>query len=220
MTTPADPAIWPFPAVRVRTGDVELRYLDDELLHDLALVAAAGVHDPATMPFVVPWTRGTPQEVARATLTYHWAARAGLGGQTWSWELAVLHRGHPVGIQALAARDFAVTRTVTSGSWLGSEHQGQGIGTQMRLAVLHLAFDGLGAQVARTSAFADNARSTGVTRRLGYVADGQEVLDREGQPALSLRYRLERAAWDERPPALRPDVQIEGASAVRAFLGG
>ncbi|MGN8246196.1 GNAT family N-acetyltransferase [Cellulomonas soli] len=220
MTTILAPAVWPFPALRVTCGDVELRYMDDELLHALAAVAAAGVHDPSAMPFTVPWTRGTPQEVARSTLTYHWGTRAGLGGSSWSLELAVLHEGRPVGIQAIAARDYPVTRTVTSGSWLGRTYQGRGIGTRMRLAVLHLAFDGLGAQVACTDAFADNAASNGVTRRIGYLADGQEILEREGLPALSLRYRLERADWDRRPPELRPEVSLDGADAVREFLGG
>lgn len=211
---------WPFPDLHVRAGDLELRYLDDELLHELAGIAVRGVHEPDAMPFSVPWTRGTPEQVERSVLTYHWRARAGLSAERWALELAVLHDGRPVGIQALAARDFAVTRTVTSGSWLGREHQGRGLGTRMRHAVLHLAFDGLGADVARTEAFADNVASNGVTRRLGYRADGQDVVDREGRAAVMLRYRMDRADWEARSVADRPDVRLAGIEAVRTFLGG
>ena len=42
----------------------------------------------------------------------------------------------------------------------------------MRAAVLGFAFDGLGAQVAETSAFLDNAASNGVSRALGYEENG------------------------------------------------
>ena len=41
-------------------------------------------------------------------------------------------------------------RTVGTGSWLGRPYQGRGIGKEMRGAVLALAFDGLGAEVAET----------------------------------------------------------------------
>jgi RimJ/RimL family protein N-acetyltransferase len=34
-----------------------------------------------------------------------------------------------VGTQGLSGRDFAVLREVSTGSWIGRKHQGQGIGT-------------------------------------------------------------------------------------------
>jgi hypothetical protein len=55
----------------------------------------------------------------------------------------VLSGGVVVGSQGIGGRDFAVLREVHTGSWLGLRYQGQGIGTQMRAAVLHLAFEGL-----------------------------------------------------------------------------
>ena len=39
-----------------------------------------------------------------------------------------------IGTQKLGARDFAITREVDTGSWIGLRHQGQGIGTEMRAA--------------------------------------------------------------------------------------
>ncbi len=89
-------------------------------------------------------------------------------------ELAVIRDGVVVGIQGIGGRDFAVLREVHTGSWLGRRYQRQGIGTQMRAAVLHLAFEGLGAKPAVSAAFEDNPASLGVSRKLGYRDDGIE----------------------------------------------
>ncbi len=51
--------LWPLAGLRVRSGDLELRYMDDADVHALARLAADGVHAPEAMPFTVPWTRGT-----------------------------------------------------------------------------------------------------------------------------------------------------------------
>ena len=51
----------------------------------------------------------------------------------------------PVGIQHMAAKDFPVMRTVDTGSWLTLAEQRKGYGKEMRTAVLHLAFEELGA---------------------------------------------------------------------------
>jgi RimJ/RimL family protein N-acetyltransferase len=210
-------ALWPFPALRVTSGDLELRYLDDDLLMQAALLAADGVHAPDAMPFTFPWTRGTPEEVATSVLRYHWAARGRLGRDSWAIELAVLHHGELVGLQAAQATDYPVTRQAETGSWLGARHQGQGIGTRMRWMVLHLLFEGLSAERATTAAFVDNPRSTGVTRKLGYRENGRDVLPREGKPVESIRYVLTRDAWAANPA--RPDVTLHGAELVRDYLG-
>ncbi|SFB35143.1 GNAT family N-acetyltransferase [Cellulomonas marina] len=220
MTGPSWAALWPPSAVRVRSGDLELRYLDDELLLALADLASRGLHDEDRMPFLHPWTRGTPAEVARSVLTYQWAQRAALTPSRWSLELAVLHQGRAVGVQAMTTTDFPVLGAAETGSWLGREHQGRGLGRQMRHLVLHLLFEGLGARTATTSAREDNAASLGVTRALGYRPDGTADAAVEGMPARILRFRLDRADWDGRPPALRPPVTTEGLEALRAFLPG
>ncbi|WP_425460855.1 GNAT family N-acetyltransferase [Lapillicoccus jejuensis] len=49
-----------------------------------------------------------------------------------------------IGQVTLRARDFAVTREVSTGSWLGLGHHRQGYGTEARTALLALAFDHLG----------------------------------------------------------------------------
>ena len=86
----------------------------------------------------------------------------------------------------------------------------------MRAAVLHLAFDGLGAVFARSAAFADNAASLGVSRAMGYVIDGEELSLRRGTASRHLRLRLERAEWERRR---RDDVVIEGLEPCLPILG-
>ncbi|MDM7855055.1 GNAT family N-acetyltransferase [Cellulomonas alba] len=209
--------VWPFPALRVTSGDLELRYLDDDLLLQAALLAADGVHAADAMPFTVPWTRGTPAEVATSVLRYQWSRRAELSPERWVLELAVLRGGELVGLQGAQATEFRVTRQAETGSWLGLRFQGQGIGTRMRRLILHLLFEGLGAERATTTAFADNARSNGVTRRVGYRENGRDVLPREGAAAESIRYVLTRDAWAADPD--RPEVALDGVAAVRRHLG-
>src|SRR5262249_54260244 len=91
------------------------------------------------------------------------------------------------------AKDFAVVREVHTGSWIGLRHQGQGIGTEMRAAVLSLAFDYLGAESARSHAHSDNAASIGVSRKLGYTDDGSEQYMVRGQAVTARAPRTARA---------------------------
>ena len=210
--------LWPISALRVRSGDLELRYLDDEHLVALARLAGEGVHAPDAMPFTVPWTRGTPAEVARSVLAYQWGARGSVSPAKWNLELAVVRGGEVLGTQAVMASEFPVTRTAETGSWLGLRHQGHGVGTRMRLMILHLLFEGLGGLRATTSAFDDNGPSNGVTRRIGYVENGVDIVAREGQRAVSRRYLLDRATWDARPEGLRPEVTLVGIDAAREQL--
>ncbi|CAM3610238.1 GNAT family N-acetyltransferase [Occultella aeris] len=211
-------AQWPLLGLSARTGNLELRYIDDELMFDVAAVAARGVHAEDFMPFDFPWTRGTPLEVARSVLAYEWGKRAAISPDAWTIELAVLVDGVPAGIQAIDAKSFAVARTVETGSWLGRAFQGRGLGTRMRALMLHLAFAGLGAEVATTSAWADNGPSNGVTRKLGYSPNGVWLESREGKPIEKLHYRLARADWEANPAARIPDVTLTGTEPVREFL--
>ena len=187
---------WPLFDLRLRTPQLELRLPSDEDLEALASLAAAGVHDPEEMPFSVPWSDLAPAERGRGLLQYHWSRRADWTPARWSLELAVVRDGTVVGTQGVGAHDFAVVREVHTGSWLGQAYQGQGIGTQMRAAVLHLAFAGLGAQYARSEAFVDNPASLGVSRKLRYADDGIELHARRGTAAVTQRLRLDRQTWE------------------------
>lgn len=216
MTT-IDASVWPFPDLRLTEGDLELRYLSDDLLFQLATVAGQGIHAPDAMPFSRPWSRGTPVEVARSILRYQWDARARLAPEAWTLELAAVLDGRVIGVQSAFSTGFAVTRDLSTGSWLGTAFQGRGLGTRMRRMILTLAFDGLGARIARSDAFTDNPASRAVSRKLGYVADGDVTFARDGAPATSVRLRLDRQDWLASGGA--PDVTMVGVEPVRAYLG-
>ena len=121
-----------------------------------------------------------------------------------------------VGTQKVAAKDFAVLREVATGSWLGRRHQGRGIGTEMRAAVLHLAFAGLGAEYATSDAFTDNPASFGVSRRLGYQLDGIQRMVVRDRAVTLRRLRLDRGGWQAHRTV---EVTIEGLAECRDMFG-
>ncbi|MGW6636816.1 GNAT family N-acetyltransferase [Streptomyces cyaneofuscatus] len=207
---------WPLHGLRIRTPRLELRLPDEALLDELASVGAGGVHAPDRMPFIVPWSDGEPSEVGRATYQHVLGTIAGWTPQNWHLSLAVLHGGEVVGRQDVMGREFGVRREVMTGSWLGLPHQGQGIGTEMRAAALHLAFEGLGARYAVSDARTDNAGSLGVSRRLGYEPDGLQIEVIRGEAVTLQRVRLERAGWEKHRSV---DVTVEGLDACRADFG-
>ncbi len=207
---------WPLAGLRLLTPRLELRLPTDDDLDALASLAAAGVHDPAVQPFGFPWTDASPEERARGTLQYHWSKRADWKPEKWSLDLVVIHDGAVVGTQGMSATDYAIVREVGTGSWLGQAHQGQGIGTEMRAALLHLAFAGLGALYATSAAFTDNLASQGVSRKLGYSDDGIERQASRGQPATLRRLRLDRETWQA---TISPPVTIRGLKPCLSMFG-
>ncbi|GAB3154768.1 GNAT family protein [Micromonospora sonneratiae] len=207
---------WPLLGLRVRTARLELRVPTEAELAELADVAAHGVHEPGQQPFLVPWTDVPPAQRARTVLQRHWRWRGNWTPENWTLDLAVFEQGRPVGVQELAARDFATLREVSTGSWLGLEHHGRGIGREMRSAVLHLAFAGLDAGEARTASFVDNPAPLGVSRRLGYRPDGitRDVL--QGRAVVSQRLRLTRQDWEQTD---RPTVTVTGLEPCLELFG-
>ena len=207
---------WPLAGLRLRTPELELRWPSLSDLDALADVAAAGVHDPDVMPFLTPWTEAPPGERALGTIQYHWSRWASWQPSDWHLELAVARDGVVVGTQGMHARDFALVREVGTGSWLGRAHHGRGTGTQMRAAVLHLAFEGLGAEQAVSGAFEDNAASLGVSRKLGYRDDGIRLHAVRGRRVAERRLRLTRDDW----LATRSvPVEIEGLEPCLPMFG-
>ncbi|TCO64463.1 GNAT family N-acetyltransferase [Actinocrispum wychmicini] len=195
----ADP--WPLRHLVLRTPRLELRPDDDPGLFELVAEARLGVHPPDYMPFTVPWTDNPEHE----WLQYHWSARAGVKPANWRINFLVRLDGRVIGTQGAEATDFAVTREVTTGSWLGARHQGKGYGTEMRAAVAMFAFDHLGATRLMSDAFEDNAASNAVSRKLGYVPDGTMTLARRGKAATSVRLALTASRF----AAFRPSWTVE-----------
>lgn len=204
--------------LRVVSGDLELRFPDDETLGHLADVALA-VHRPDQRSFMEEWNLGEPAQVRIYLLQYHWKQRSAITAESWALQLAVFRDGVPVGVQGAHASGFPLLRTAETESWLGLAYQGQGIGKRMRLMMLHLLFEGFDADEATTGAFEDSVQSNGLSRSLGYEPNGLVRHDRQGKPATEHRYRMTREAWDARPAEHRLDVTLEGVGPVRVMLG-
>jgi RimJ/RimL family protein N-acetyltransferase/predicted GNAT family acetyltransferase len=193
--------------LRLRTPRLELRLATVTELRALAQVARAGIHSPDEMPFKVPWTDHVDEPgFEEAFVRFHRAAVDGWSVDGWTLNLVAFVDGRPVGSQALEAEQFSQTLTVGTGSWLGRSWQGAGLGTEMRAAVLQLAFGVLGARTARSGALLGNAQSLGVSRKLGYAEVGLSSVAPRGTPVA--HHDLELAGVGFRSPV---PVEIEGA---------
>jgi RimJ/RimL family protein N-acetyltransferase len=206
---------WPLFDLRLRTPRLELRLPTDDDLLALAAVARAGVHDLPGSPFLVPWDELPSPAFERQFLLHWWRVRGSWSPDDWTLGLAVLAEGRPIGIQDLMARDFAHRRTVGTGSWLGLEHQGKGYGTEMRAAVLSLAFEELGALVAESGYVDGNEASARVSAKLGYLANGERLVAPMGTSVTEHKVRVVPATWRR---DLVP-VAIEGLEPCRGLFG-
>lgn len=212
-------AVMPTFGLRVGWDDLELRLLDDAELLELASLAADGVHDPEVAPLSWSWTRGTREDVMRHVLAHQWKNRSRTAPDDWTLSLAVVRDGEIVGEQQISAKNFPVTRSGLTGSWLGLRHHGQGIGTRMRLMALHLAFEGFDAAEMLSEAYDDNPASNAVSRRVGYIANGSRLAARERHSIIENSYRMTREQWDSRPNDLRAEITLEGMPPVRRLFG-
>jgi RimJ/RimL family protein N-acetyltransferase len=192
----------PLTRLRVRTPRLELRLATVAELRELFRVAEAGIHDPAVMPFEIPWTDDLDEE---AFLAYHRDGLANWSPDGWQLNLVAFLDGHPIGTQGLNARSEG---RVVTGSWLGRAYQGRGLGTEMRSAILSLAFDALGAEVALSGALEGNGQSLGVSRKLGYRVTGSHLVSPRGEPVAHTDLELRRDRF--RPLA---EVEITGVDA-------
>lgn len=228
-TPPTLAEVWPLARIVVRTPRLEVRLPDEAELLELADLATEPVHAPDYMPFAAPWTDAAPADIRRNLLAWHWNCRVMTtpAGTRPRLMLAVFIDGRPIGCQDVIMSDFATDRSVGTASWLTRSRHGQGLGTEMREAVLHLAFDGFGAEAATSGAYFDNPASIRVSEKCGYaVVDEHEVTRTRGARAPGgasseqvpeVRFRLERAVWQSRR---RDDVLVTGIDdEVRRELG-
>jgi RimJ/RimL family protein N-acetyltransferase len=205
----------PLTYLRLRTPRLELRLATVAELRALARLAQEGVHDPAEMPFEVAWTdnAGSPTFVDEF-VEFHRTRLSASTPENWHLELIAFSGGKPIGTQGIGAVRFAEEREVSTGSWLGGQWQGQGLGTEQRAAVLTLAFDGLGARAAVSAAWERNDASLGVSRKLGYVDTGTKLSRPRTEVLVHRVLRLERADFQAPVP-----VEIDGLAALRSYLG-
>jgi RimJ/RimL family protein N-acetyltransferase len=209
-------AVWPLAGLAVVTPRLALRYITDDLGADLALLAARGIHDPGTMPFSTPWTDVPSPELERNTMRFYWRNRVETTAEHWDLNLAAVVDGIVVGMCSIEADDFPVRRTAETGSWLGREYQGRGLGREMREAALHLIFAGFNADQATTQAWHDNAASLGVTRSLPYTHTGTSRPPRRGRRDTLLAFVMTRSQW---ATVRRNDIELHEIEAAQAQLG-
>lgn len=208
--------ITPLYDLRLQTPRLELRLGDRDELEALAGVARTGIHPPDEMPFALPWTdaSGEPEFVGDF-VAFHEQALMSWTPEQWTLNLLVFAGGAPVGSQTLAESRFAIDRTVHTGSWLGGASQGLGLGTEMRVAVLELAFGRLGARSARSGWLESGAaQSASVSARLGYREVGTHVEHPCGKPVVRHDLVLEHTEW-VRPFA----VEIAGVEPCLPLFG-
>ena len=194
---------WPVFALRLRLGDLLLRPLCEA---DLPLVAAL-------LPDDVDLDPSLPADRLVAVFQGYWRAQSRWRADDWALSFLVHQGEQVVGVQVLEAVDFRRLRTVDSASWLTASARGRGIGTAMRAAVLDFAFGSLGAEAALTAAWQDNAASLGVSRSLGYVANGEHSQRRGEGADRMVHLRLTRSHWSS------VGVAVEGFHPCRAFFG-
>ncbi len=200
-------AFWPLFGLVVRTPRVEIRLPREDEFAALLAVIEGGIHDPSTMPFTTPFTDRPAPERGRESAQWWRRQRAEWSAEKWNFTGAVFVEGQVVGVQDMNADHFATLRSVHTGSWLGRPYQVQGLGKEMRQAILHLAFEGLGAQEAHSGAFHDNTASLATSRSVGYVDNGETRALRRGHADRIINVRMDRAMWAQRR---RNDIEIIG----------
>ncbi|WP_170296907.1 GNAT family N-acetyltransferase [Pseudactinotalea terrae] len=207
--------VYPVLGLRITAGSLELRGLTDGDLAALGVLAQGGVHPPERMPFYHPWTDMPVEQIPLGMAQYHWGVRARFSPAAWSLELGVWVDGELVGCQGFGTSDYLVTRTGETGSWLGIEHQGSGIGTRMRQAMCAFVFDHLDADEVTSGAFLDNPASIAVSHKVGYADNGiSRKKRRDGEMAEHLALRLTPETFVRGEP-----IEVEGAAAVRRLIG-
>jgi RimJ/RimL family protein N-acetyltransferase len=209
----------PYPPlhVEVTTPRLKLRGATDDLLEQLMPVVRAGVVRDDELPFDDPISHyeESPTREWRWVRSV-WRARSRVEPAYWRLPLVVEVEGRAVGMQDLIAEDFPTYGGVTTFSWLAPEARGHGIGSEMRAAILHLAFAGFGASEATSDAFVDNGASNAVSRSLGYQENGLDWATRRGEPFRLQRWVMSRARWEA---SARTDIALRGVEECFPVFG-
>lgn len=213
MTTLAE--TWPPFGLTLTTPRLTLRPVLDADIPAAVAAARSGVHEAGKSPFSTPWTELPDDELAPNMAQWYWRCRAGFTPDSWTLLLGVWHNEDLLGVQDIGAKNFAKLRTVSTGSWLKQAAQGQGIGKEMRAAVVSYAFDYLKAEVAESEAASWNKQSLGVSTSLGYERNGV-YKDVWGDTAREVqKVRLTPETFN------RPDwtLKVQGHEELKTYLG-
>lgn len=131
--------------VRVSTPRIGLVGATDDLLGQLQPLVRDGKATADPAPFDDPMSLYEEDPAVRVHkwLQGVWRGRGSVTPESWRLSFAVVLDGQPVGMQELIGDHFDTYGTVVSVSWLSSDVRRRGIGTEMRQAILHLAFEAL-----------------------------------------------------------------------------
>ena len=218
MTTQTLAEVYPPFGLRITCGDLVLRGITDDDLMPLVEVARRGVHarDEEHTPLGFDWPSAPPQYLAINYAKWAWGHRVNFTAKSWILALVVEHQGRVVGVQEGKGENFAATRSVSTGSWLGQEFHGQGIGTAMRRVFCTFLVDHLDAVEVMSSAFTDNEASQKVSTKVGYRELGRRRAFR------GTRTGTDEVLFQLTPDTLvRPDEPLEvvGVEPLRRYLG-
>lgn len=222
--------IWPPFDLRIESPRLELRVVRETDFPAYVAAASSGVTHTSRNPFRQAWNEKDPESLIKASLPFLWSTRSAITPEHWHLAFGVflkdasgsgsLGDGAPaelIGVQDCYAHDWPILRTVSSGSWLRADRQGQGLGTEARAAMLLWAFDHFGAEYAESGAYTWNERSRRVSESLGYFTSGtQRVPDAHGvEPEWEHLFRLPKN------DLLRPAFQIRvtGNAELKSFFG-
>lgn len=204
--------------LRISCGPLELTSVREHDIDEISALIVRGIYDPReATPFLRRWAEEPPEQVPLSTMRFYWRLYADFTPAAWHLVLAVRENGRLVGVQDLTTKDFAKTRTVTTGSWLGRAHQGRGIGTLMRQTVCAFGFDELGATQMTSAYLVGNERSAAVSRKLGYRPNGLfRLADPDGEG-----FRLEQRVALSPDDFVRPPHPVEatGVEGFRRLIG-
>jgi RimJ/RimL family protein N-acetyltransferase len=203
--------------LRIETPRLTLVGASDEALLRLLPVVREGVVGADEKPFDDPMSlyADNPERELR-WMRNIWRGRASVSPEYWRLYFVVMVDDEPVGMQDLIGVDFEALGTVTSFSWLKPRARAAGIGTEMRSAILHLAFEGLDAKEAGSEGFTDNRASNRVSEALGYEPNGTNWATRRGERAELQRWVISRARWEQRR---RSDIRMSGVAEAKTALG-
>ena len=140
--------------VEIRTPRLTLAGASDELLERLVPLVRAGIADAEPWPFDDPisFYADSPEREWR-WLRGIWTGRGRVSPDSWRLYFAVLVDGEPVGMQDLG-HELHPVRDRDQLLVAGARRRGQGLGREMRAAILQLAFAGP-ARAAGSDAFVD-----------------------------------------------------------------
>ncbi|MCA2212077.1 GNAT family N-acetyltransferase [Jidongwangia harbinensis] len=206
---------WPLFDLRLHCRGVDLTPVRES---DLPVLAAREPDDyePDPRLSALPGLEPGPDR-RRLFHQGYWRALGTWSPESWVLHLAVRQDGDLVGVQTLEGDDFPVLRTVDSASWLVPAARGRGIGVAMRMAVLGLAFEHLGAVAAISSARADNHPSLGVSRRIGYADNGVGLVHAHEGAVLLRHLRLTADRW--RSSGQAGEVTVRNFPPCRPWFG-